>query len=241
VRTFLLGATALIALTMSARAADLGPGYDTPQVSQAWSWSGCYVGGDAGGFWGRSEKWIVRTPGGDFEGQSLGSHDLSSWIAGVQGGCDYQFLNGFVIGAKGGYAWTDARGSHASTHETGVFYHSGADFLASAGGRMGYGWGRVLGYVTGGAAWEGDDYSASTIIIGTAYRASDTRFGWTVGVGGEYAFNKFLSGFVEYGHYDFGTEDIGLTPQVAGLRRAFVDIDETSDVVRGGLNLRFGG
>ena len=37
--------------------------------------------------------------------------------------------------------------------------------------------------------------------------AGETRGGWTVGVGGEYAFTNYLSGFVEYNYYDFGTRD----------------------------------
>ena len=73
------------------------------------------------------------------------------------------------------------------------------------------------------------------------YTAEVTRPGWTIGVGGEYAFTDFLSGFIEYGYYDFGTRQIGLTPQVAGLGPAFVDIKETRSVVRAGLNFRFGG
>jgi hypothetical protein len=35
--------------------------------------------------------------------------------------------------------------------------------------------------------------------------------------------------------------DIGLTPQIVGLRPAFVDIKATTSVVRAGLNFRFGG
>ena len=78
-------------------------------------------------------------------------------------------------------------------------------------------------------------------MIGTAYRASDTRSGWDVlGGGGEYALTPHLSALVEYGYYDFGTDTIGLTPQYSFLRRAFVDIDDTANVVRAGINLRFG-
>jgi outer membrane immunogenic protein len=85
-----------------------------------------------------------------------------------------------------------------------------------------------------------DDYWATTIILGTAYTARETRSGGTIGVGGEYAFTNLLSGFVEYNYYDFGTRQIAFTPQVAGLRPAFVDVKETKSVVRAGLNLRFG-
>src|SRR5262249_19346149 len=90
-------------------------------------------------------------------------------------------------------------------------------------------------------AWERDEYWATTILLGTAYTARETRPGWTIGIGGEYAFTNVLSGFVEYNYYDLGTRQIALTPQVVGLGPAFVDINETKSVVRAGLNVRFGG
>ena len=52
----------------------LAGGLDAPAASGV-SWTGCYVGGHAGGTWGNSDKWIPRTPGGAFEGVSLGGHD----------------------------------------------------------------------------------------------------------------------------------------------------------------------
>ena len=39
----------------------------------------------------------------------------------------------------------------------------------------------------------------------------------------------------------FGTETVRLTPQRAGLPTGFLGIEETTQVVRAGLNLRFGG
>jgi outer membrane immunogenic protein len=242
-RTWLLATAALLALVAPAISADLRtPIYKAPPpLVPVWSWSGCFVGGHAAGLWAKSENWTVRTPGGDFFGQSLGGHAFNGWLGGVQAGCDYQFAGGFVVGLKGDYAWTDTAGSHDSTRETGVAYHSKVKSLASVTGRVGYAWDRFLGYVRGGAAWERDEYWATTIILGTAYTAVETRPGWTIGVGGEYAFTDFLSGFVEYGYYDLGSRTISLTPQVAGLRQAFVEIKETKSVVRVGLNIRFGG
>ena len=242
-RKFLLGTALLMVLVSPAIAADMRtPVYKVPPpVVPVWSWTGCYVGGHAGGLWAEQKEWIVRTPGGDFFGQSLGGHDADSWVGGVQAGCDYQFAGGFVIGIQGDYALTDAEGGHDSALEFGVAYHSKVKSLATATGRLGYAWDRFLGYVKGGGAWERDDYWATTIVVGTAYTARETRSGWTIGVGGEYAFTNFLSGFVEYNYYDFGTREIGFTPQLAGLRPAFVDIKETKSVVRAGLNFRFGG
>ena len=242
-RKFLLGTAALIALVSPAISADMrAPVYEAPlPIVPVWSWTGCYVGGHAGGLWAKQKEWIVRTPGGAFFGQSLGGHDADSWVGGAQVGCDYQFAGRFVVGIQGDYAWTDAEGSHNSAREFGVAYHSQVKSLATVTGRIGYAWDRFLGYVKGGGAWERDDYSATTIVLGTAYTARETRSGWTIGVGGEYAFTDFLSGFIEYNYYDFGTRNIAFEPQIAGLSPAFVDIKETKSVVRVGLNFRFGG
>lgn len=237
---YVVAAAALIALASRAIAADLGPVYYGP-VAPDWSWTGCYAGVNAGGLWGSSDKWIVRTPGGAFEGQSLGNHDLTGRLGGVRAGCDYQTDSGFVVGVQGDYGWADAKGTHASAQETGVFYHSKVDSLASLTGRFGYARDRFLGYVKAGAAWERADYSASTIVVGTAFTASTTRTGWTVGAGGEYAVTTFLSVLVEYGYYDFGTTEIRFAPRIVDLRPAFVDIEENTSVVRVGINLRFGG
>jgi outer membrane immunogenic protein len=238
-RTYLLKALALLALPIPVIAANVqAPAYSAE--STTWSWSGCYVGGEAGGLWA-TEDWTNRTPGGAFNNESLGGHDLSSWVGGVQTGCDFQLPGGFVVGLAGDYAWADAAGIHDSAKEEGVHYSSTINSLASLTGRIGYAQDRFLGYVKGGGVWANADYSASTIVLGTVYTSRDTRPGWTVGVGGEYAFTKHLSGFVEYDFYDFGTARISFNPQISGLRPAFVDVRETSSVLHVGLNLRFGG
>ena len=90
-RKFLLGTAALIALASPAIAADMRPPvYKAPPALPVWSWTGCYVGGHAGGL-RTHQEWINQTPGGDFFGQSLGGHDVNHWLGGVQAGCDYQF------------------------------------------------------------------------------------------------------------------------------------------------------
>src|SRR6516162_4082636 len=141
-RKFLFAAAALNALAGPAVAADMRlPVYKAPVVP-VWSWSGCYLGGHAGGLWAKSKDWIVRTPGGAFYGQSLGEHALDSWLGGAQAGCDYQFAGGFVIGIQGD---SNAEGSHDSAREIGVAYHSKVKSLASVTGRIGYAWDRLLG------------------------------------------------------------------------------------------------
>jgi outer membrane immunogenic protein len=241
-RSSLLGMAALIALAGPAVSADMpvpigqGPHWLLP----AWSWTSCFIGGHGGGLFAQSTEWIVRTPGGAFFGESLGDHAVDGGLGGVQAGCDYQLAGGFVVGIQGDYSFADVAGRHDSAREFGVAYHSNVKSLASVTGRIGYAWDRVLGYVKGGAAWERDDYWATTLVLGTAYAARETRSGWAVGIGGEYAFTDFLSGFVEFSYFDFGSREIGFSPRVVGLRPASVEIEETASVVRVGLNLRFG-
>ena len=78
-----------------------------------------------------------------------------------------------------------------------------AKSVASVTGRIGYGWDRFLGYVKGGGAWERDELTFA--FTGVIDYVSDTRSGWTIGIGGEYAFTNWLTGFVEYDYYDFGS------------------------------------
>jgi outer membrane immunogenic protein len=183
------------------------------------------------------KEWFDRDPFSVTFGQSEGTHDPSGVLGGVQAGCDYQFAGGFVAGIAGDYAWTNADGSNLSLLFPGFTNHSRVKSLSSVTGRVGYAWDRFLGYVKGGGAWERDEYdSTDGVIIGTA---SLTRSGWTVGVGGEYAFTNFLSGFVEYDHYGFGDRDITFL-QNNGF--TFNErIKETKDVVKVGINLRWGG
>ena len=58
-------------------------------------------------------------------------------------------------------------------------------------------------------------------------------------MGGEYAFTHFLSVFIEYNYYDFGTRDLTF---VENEGDTFIEgIDETKSVLKAGLNFRFGG
>jgi outer membrane immunogenic protein len=243
-KKILLATVALTVLAAPAMAADLArPAPPPPAPYKAappvyfYSWTGCYIGGHAGGLWAR-KAWSDDDPRNLFGtfGQSDGTHSPSGFLGGVQAGCDYQFAGGFVIGIAGDYAWTNAQASNASILFPGFTNQSTVKSLASVTGRVGYAWDRFLGYVKGGGAWETDDYlNTDGITPGTA---SQGRSGWTVGIGGEYAFTNFLSGFAEYNYYDFGTRD-ALFGYTDGTTFTYA-IKETKSVFKVGLNLRWG-
>ena len=91
---------ALIAPAMAAEMRFKAPVYTkAPPPVAVTSWTGCYVGGSLGGGWAKSD-WTYRNvnpyssigPSGPIVAPDNG-FDMSSWIAGGQVGCNYEFQN----------------------------------------------------------------------------------------------------------------------------------------------------
>jgi outer membrane immunogenic protein len=239
----LLLAAAVLTASISgpALAADLGRpapsrAYVAPVVA-FYNWTGCYVGGNGGGFWARrdwSDPFFGR---GDF-----GDQTASGGLGGVQVGCNYQVAQ-WVFGVQGDWDWISASDSSANIAFPLFTDHSDTKSLASVTGRVGYAWGRFLLYGKGGGAWLRTDFSLQT--AGAVFSVSETRSGWTAGVGGEYAFLDWLTGFVEYDHYGFRDDNgvgfaCGVTCPIRTVTAFPVDITTNVDVVKAGLNLKFG-
>jgi outer membrane immunogenic protein len=232
-RQLIAGFTLGILAVVPAMAADMRPARapvytKAPMMAAAFSWTGCYIGGNVGGLWAKKD-WSDA-------GFAESSQDISSWLAGAQVGCNYQ-VSTWVFGIQGDYDWTNATGTATDNFNLALTDHSQVNALASVTGRVGYAWDRFLGYVKGGAAWEKDNYDLTG--GGLAFTASETRTGWTIGVGGEYAFTDWLTGFAEYNYYDFGTKTNAFTDAVVGTE--LIDIKERKSVAKVGLNIKFGG
>jgi outer membrane immunogenic protein len=241
-KRFALSLSILAASAASALAADLPARVYTkaPVVAPvaAYNWTGCYIGGNGGGVWVR-KNWTRTTTQ-----QFMGSHDADSWLGGVQAGCNYEVSN-WVFGIQGDYDWTNASGSSLDQSQTlvQVYDRSQIDGVGSLTGRVGYAFDRFLPYVKGGVAWERDRYSTYfgplTTQPGTIIStASEWRTGYTVGIGGEYAFWQNLSAFVEYDYYGFGTKTETFTPTTFSTQQLY-DIRERKSVVKAGINWKF--
>src|SRR5436190_17882001 len=252
-KKFVLAGVAVSALFGgSAGAADLArpaPVYiPPPPVVALFTWTGCYVGGNVGGVWA-TRDWTDGTflaPG-----TSFGSSTASGAIGGLQAGCNYQ-VGAWVFGLQGDYDWTNANQTNtaavtftpaAPLAPFGFSTYSKLKSLASVTGRVGYAFDRFLGYVKGGGAWEQSDYS---LLIGGATGAtvSETKGGWTVGVGGEYAFLNWLTGFIEYDFYRFGDNGNSFACAPAGCAvglpaAAIANVKTDVSVLKVGLNLKF--
>src|SRR5262249_34723296 len=99
-KAIITGAALLALGTGVAGAADLP--YKAPPVYMppAFSWTGCYIGGNLGGAWAQN-NWTDN-----LLGASWGNTTDTRFIGGFQGGCNYQFGNpGFMLGFEGDFDW----------------------------------------------------------------------------------------------------------------------------------------
>lgn len=217
-----ISSAALLTLAPSAPAADLSvaPIYKAPPLvaAPAYNWSGFYIGANAGGAWG--------TSGWD----SAGSFNLSGGVAGGTAGANWQ-VGHAVVGVEGDADWSALKGSTTSAGcPAGCSTNN--DWLATVRGRAGYAFDRVMPYVTGGLA-VGDIKASTPGAVG----ANETNAGWTVGGGLELALTNNWSAKAEYLHVDLGNMNCGFSCGASGSN----NVSLKSDVVRGGLNFRFGG
>jgi outer membrane immunogenic protein len=195
-RTALVSAAASL-LSFSAVAADL-PARIEPAYMPVFSWTGFYLGGELG--WIRTDPeyttgaLVLGTP---FIVSSTSSKDGLSY--GMLAGYNYQ-LGNLVFGIEGDFqGWTV--GEIRYTSITGDFLTAHSKWGGSVRGRLGYAADRALFYVTGGAAFVSNQTSIPT--TGISIGGDDTRSGWTVGAGVDYAItNNWFAG-VEYRYSQF--------------------------------------
>jgi outer membrane immunogenic protein len=239
---------AFCALTISAvgaSAADMAPRYTkaAPVVAAPlYSWTGCYVGVEGGGNWGRVSTTAASGPVGVFGFPITNNYDLSGGLAGGTVGCNYQ-VSSWVLGVEGDASWTNKSGiandiPPFTTTSTSAFKENWFDTIR---GRIGYAWGKVLIFGTGGAAFAGTRTDVCTITL-VCVSDSRTRSGWVAGAGLEVGVWDNWTVKLEYLHADFGHANY-IDPEVtiggAGTFRTR-SIGLTDDVVRVGVNYRFG-
>jgi outer membrane immunogenic protein len=239
-RKLLLLNASVVALVVAspALAADISPRMPTkaPPLSRVFSWTGCYIGAHVGGAWGSKDFRDVPGIGGLVDGTGINTlHDnVNGVLGGGQLGCDYQFASNWVIGIEGQIAGADISGDVTNPFGLASPFHAKTEWLANVTGRLGYTWDRALLYVKGGGGWAGDKYSA---VYGSTYFGSETRSGWTLGGGLEWAFGNGWSAKVEYLHYDLGSRTIQFATSAGATSPEFVK--QRIDSITFGLNWRF--
>lgn len=183
---------------------------DLPMVEQApivapvpvgFTWTGPYVGLQAGYSWGHAETNL----GIDRNDEEL---DADGALVGGFVGYNFQFASPLVLGIEGDISWTGVDGS--ATDPIGGRYSVDENFEGAIRARIGYAFDRALLYAAGGVAFADTDTNVDETLAPRAHDSSKTDWGWTAGAGIDYALtdNVFVRGEYRYTDIaDFDNED----------------------------------
>jgi outer membrane immunogenic protein len=234
----------------SASAADLAARTYTkapaPVAVMAYNWTGCYLGGNIGGGWAKTQQSRIGLVNGTvFPAQDYGSGTGSNFIGGVQVGCDYQFAGNWVIGAQGMFDFGNVNSSHIIPPFPTYSSADRTKGMYTATARLGYLFTpELLAYVKGGGAWTGTD--SNVTIPATAFLSEsslgNTRSGWTVGGGLEWMFAPGWSVFGEYNYMNFGTKNVAYIPgplAAPGTVGDLISTKLTAQTLLFGVNYKF--
>jgi outer membrane immunogenic protein len=246
-----LGSVALaILISGPAMAADLkAPAYKAPPATAAaYNWTGCYIGGHAGGGWGEARNRVVSsTPSAaaPVDLDPTGTFHANGPVIGGQVGCNYQFASNWVVGFEGDGAWAHQHGDKnldPANYDSRFVFDLQERWLATARARVGYATDKWFLYVTGGGAWADvraklffqPDPAACSFCNATG---SQTFSGWTVGGGLEWWLVTNWSAKVEYLYVDLGRKTF-FDPPGTG---AYLGISTkmTEQIARVGINYHF--
>ncbi len=203
-------AAVVAALTLPAMASDLPAPAPPPMASayaapQAYDWTGMYLGGHFGWAWGDSSTTLTNSVTGDYIHSSNGSS--TSFEGGGQIGYDFMTSSRVVFGLQTGvslYPATSATLSNAA----GTFSatHDASDRASgNVNARLGYAFGDLMPYTTGGWAWayglQSRTQNAGVVGLatpGTVDQADVYRNGFDLGAGLEYRLWRNWSVYSEY-------------------------------------------
>ena len=79
------------------------------------------------------------------------------------------------------------------------------------------------------------------MVTAFGFEGLDTRDGWTVGVGIEWAFASNWSARLEYDYYGLGTRTIQMTDSINGFGPAPIDVKQSVQTVKLGVNFHVWG
>jgi len=173
-----------IAAAGGANAADL-PVYTKAPKAMPYNWTGFYLGVEGGAGWGTAEQTDARgftsgnyTPNGSFVGGTVGYNwQFTNWVFGLEGDASWADIGASTPGTDVNSGLCGGAPSRCNTK---------LEAIETVRGRLGYAFGYVMPYVTGGLAVgslhgeEGDVAANGAFGSGTS-----TVTGYTVGAGVE--------------------------------------------------------
>ena len=185
------------------------------------------------------------------------SNDAGGALFGVGAGYDWQF-GSFVLGLEGDVAWANVTGSDEfraidpgtqfapifAGQETITGYTTELNGLATARVRAGVAADRALFYVTGGVAagHVSNEYEIGVPGLGLGFGPwsdSGVLWGYSAGVGLEYAVTENVTAKLEYLHYDLSDRKVRATSAAFPGQQITYKFLNNGDLIRAGLNFKF--
>jgi outer membrane immunogenic protein len=216
---FAAGILMAFGATGAASAADMALKARPPAVS-LYNWTGCYIGGNVGGGWDRTDTTRATIDGVvGFSPANYGRESDSGVMGGGQAGCDFQTGN-LVFGVQGQFDFGSIKGQHALTDFPAFSETNNLQDVITATGRFGYLFTpSFLGYGKLGVAFMHDRNQVFSPGGAPFESASFTMPGMTVGGGVEWMFTPNWSVFAEYNYMwieDLAGQHFNAAPGSAG-------------------------
>ncbi len=210
------------------------------------NWTGFYVGGHLGGGvsnigWSDPFDSTVD-PFGNVNVAGFGDKTRAPGaLGGGQIGGNWQ-TGHWVLGGEVAASLADLRGENTCFSGLGgLNCQHVVNSLGSVTGRAGYTFDRSLAYVKAGGAWIDTSYNLFGDTFGVRLgdgSTHDTAWGWTAGVGLEYALTNRWTTFAEYDHIGLPSRSVPF-PTVAVVSDASISVRQSVDLFKMGVNYRF--
>jgi len=229
-RKQLLTSAAVLAFSACAAVASDLPTHKGPPPAPTlapFSWTGFYIGAEAGFGWGQEGDDFSYIPA------ALDHFGVSGPKAGIKAGYNQQY-NNLVLGVEADIEASGIHGSKGTTFSTGE--GTGVSSLSmhntwqgSLRARVGIAFDRLLVYATGGLAVADDkekyyvddpSFNGGTIWSGSQ---TNTLWGWTVGGGAEYAIDNHwsLSAELRYANFAHASYSIPASLSLSGTGTSY--------------------
>ncbi|MGY8665646.1 carbohydrate porin [Bradyrhizobium sp. UFLA05-109] len=219
----------MLALPVDGRAADLP--LKAPAVEAIYDWTGFYVGGHVA--YGDASFGPGTNP---LPEQGLiFPHSATGISGGYQLGYNRQLANHVVLGIEADATFTGPLDPAALGRDPHPF-NTTIDYVGTVRGRVGYAFGRLMPYVTGGFAWGHTHINVNDANGDAQFPVGHYQTGWTAGLGLEFAVSGNWTAKAEYEYIDLARHAYDLS----GFGLANVDVDPRIHLFKLGLNYQFG-
>ena len=231
-----------VATAVAAQAADLPTRKEAPVpvfVPPPFTWTGFYVGVNAGGVWASGSRsstlynYGLDTGFGSYYPNGFGNNQ-SGFIGGGQAGYNWQ-SGAAVFGVETDFDWTNLKKDFNNTSNgyvalatyqaalNGDLFYTNAsaklNWLGTTRARIGFVAtpdNRLMFYGTGGVAYGGGsghvNFYDSYNNFYFSGKPSSSRVGWTIGGGVEYAITNNITIKGEYLYYNLGSSNLNIYP-----------------------------